>query len=50
MLATKYSSPLRAGHGDKEIIINTGGNGGKSLRASVKKSLENLKTDYIDLV
>jgi len=31
-------------------MINFGGNGTKSLRASVEASLKKLQTDYIDLV
>ena len=50
VIATKFTTPYRTGYGDKEIIVNTGGNGAKSLHTSVKESLKNLKTDYIDLV
>lgn len=50
VLATKYTTPYRMGKGDKEIIINTGGNGTKSLKTSVAVSLKNLRSDYIDLV
>lgn len=50
VIATKYTTPYRTGHGAKEIIVNTGGNGTKSLKTSVGISLKNLKTDYIDLV
>lgn len=50
VLATKYSSAFRAGHGDKEIIANTVGNGAKSLRVSLENSLRNLQTSYVDLV
>jgi aryl-alcohol dehydrogenase-like predicted oxidoreductase len=50
VIATKYTAPYRATFGDKEIIINTGGNGTKSMRNSVESSLKNLQTSYIDLV
>lgn len=50
VIATKYTTPYRMTHGDKEIIVNTGGNGTKSLKSSVQWSLKNLRTDYIDLV
>ncbi|KAE8449382.1 hypothetical protein EG329_008283 [Mollisiaceae sp. DMI_Dod_QoI] len=50
VIATKYTTPYRTGYGDKEIIVNTGGNGTKSLKASVEWSLKNLRTDYIDLL
>lgn len=50
VIATKYTTPYRTGFGDKEIIVNTGGNGTKSLKSSVEWSLKNLRTDYIDLV
>ncbi|CZR50278.1 probable IN2-2 protein [Phialocephala subalpina] len=50
VIATKYTTPYRTGFGDKEIIVNTGGNGTKSLKSSVEWSLKNLRTDYIDLL
>lgn len=50
VLASKYTTPYRTGHSHKELIINTGGNGTKSLKTSVEFSLKNLRTDYIDLV
>jgi aryl-alcohol dehydrogenase-like predicted oxidoreductase len=50
VIATKYTTPWRTGFGDREIIVNTGGNGTKSLRGSLAASLKNLQTDYVDLV
>lgn len=50
VIATKYTTASRVGFGDKEIIVNTSGNGAKSLHNSVETSLKNLQTSYIDLV
>jgi aryl-alcohol dehydrogenase-like predicted oxidoreductase len=50
VIATKYTTAFRAGHGDKEIIINSSGNGSKSLHTSVEASLKKLQTTYIDLL
>jgi len=50
VLATKFTTPFRAGHGDTEILANTGGNGTKSLHVSVEASLKKLRTSYIDLL
>ena len=50
VLATKFTSPFRKSYEGKEIIVNSGGNGTKSLRSSLEMSLKNLKTSYIDLV
>ncbi|TVY22653.1 Norsolorinic acid reductase A [Lachnellula hyalina] len=50
VLATKYSSAFRIGHGHEEIIANTVGNGSKSLRVSLENSLKNLQTSYVDLL
>lgn len=50
MIATKYTTNFRAGHGDKEIMANSTGNGTKSLHTSVNASLRKLQTDYIDLL
>lgn len=50
VIATKFTTHYRAGHGDKEIIINSGGNSTKSLHVSLNASLKKLKTDYIDLL
>lgn len=49
VIATKYSTNFRANH-PEEIGINFQGNGTKSMHTSVKRSLEKLQTDYIDLV
>ena len=49
VLATKFSTCYRVGH-DDEIIINTVGNGTKSLHLSVEASLKKLQTSYIDLL
>jgi len=50
IIATKFTTAFRAGKGDEEIIINTTGNGTKSLHLSLNASLKKLKTDYIDLL
>ena len=50
VLATKFTTCFRTGYGDKEIIINTAGNGTKSLHLSLEASLKKLQTSYIDLL
>ena len=50
VIATKFTTCFRAGHQDKEIIINATGNGTKSLHLSLEASLKKLQTSYIDLV
>ena len=51
VISTKFTTAYRGtSGGGKEIIVNTGGNGAKSLHLSLQKSLENLQTSYIDLV
>ncbi|KAH8805048.1 NADP-dependent oxidoreductase domain-containing protein [Xylogone sp. PMI_703] len=50
VIATKYTTPYRATYGGSEIIVNTGGNGAKSLHLSLENSLKNLQTTYIDLL
>lgn len=50
VIATKFTTAFRAGHGEKEIIINTTGNGTKSLYLSLEASLKKLQTSYIDLL
>jgi aryl-alcohol dehydrogenase-like predicted oxidoreductase len=50
VIATKFTTAYRAGHGDREILANTGGNGSKSLHTSIEASLRKLQTSYIDLV
>ncbi|KAH8594366.1 NADP-dependent oxidoreductase domain-containing protein [Bisporella sp. PMI_857] len=50
VLATKFTTAFRGGHGDKEILINTAGNGTKSLHLSLEASLKKLQTTYIDLL
>jgi aryl-alcohol dehydrogenase-like predicted oxidoreductase len=50
VIATKFTTPYRAGKGNDEIIVNTAGNGTKSLHVSLEKSLKKLQTSYIDLV
>lgn len=49
VLATKFSSPYQKHKKDK-IQSNFGGNGSKSLKMSVDKSLERMQTTYIDLL
>ncbi|CAL3962836.1 unnamed protein product [Diplocarpon coronariae] len=50
VIATKFTTPYRAGYGEKEIIVNTAGNGTKSLHLSLEASLKKLQTSYIDLL
>ncbi|KAF8854214.1 Aldo/keto reductase [Acephala macrosclerotiorum] len=50
VIATKFTTCYRTAHGDKETIINTTGNGTKSLRLSLEASLAKLQTSYIDLL
>ncbi|CAI6091412.1 unnamed protein product [Clonostachys chloroleuca] len=50
VIATKFTTNVRSGEGDKKIISNFQGNGPKSLRLAVESSLKNLQTDYIDLL
>jgi len=76
IIATKFTTAYRAGHGDKEskllipnfrsmylftlppkysanlriVIINSTGNGTKSLHLSLEASLKKLQTSYIDLL
>ncbi|KAL4820984.1 NADP-dependent oxidoreductase domain-containing protein [Aspergillus spinulosporus] len=51
VLATKYTTGFRDQHIDTERIqSNFVGNSVKSLQTSVKHSLRNLRTDYIDLL
>ncbi|CAD6448690.1 19cbb193-7710-4eed-a20a-b2c55a070933 [Sclerotinia trifoliorum] len=50
VIATKYTTSFRTTDSDKEIWINNGGNGSKSLRVSVEASLKKLRTSYIDLL
>jgi aryl-alcohol dehydrogenase-like predicted oxidoreductase len=49
IIATKFTSCFRAGYSD-EILINTTGNGAKSLHVSLEASLKKLQTSYIDLL
>ncbi|KAL1877851.1 hypothetical protein VTK73DRAFT_8378 [Phialemonium thermophilum] len=50
VIATKYSTNFRGGHGGEGIMANFSGNGAKSLRASVNASLRKLQTDHIDIL
>ncbi|KAF7860479.1 hypothetical protein EAF04_008604 [Stromatinia cepivora] len=50
VIATKFTTCFRTGHAGEEILINTGGNGTKSLHLSVEASLKKLRTSYIDLL
>lgn len=50
VIATKYTTNFRTGHGSKEIMANSSGTGTKSLHTSVTTSLQKLKTDYVDIV
>lgn len=49
VIATKFTTCFRYGY-PNEIIINTAGNGTKSLHLSLEASLKKLQTTYIDLV
>ncbi|KAH9205873.1 NADP-dependent oxidoreductase domain-containing protein [Leptodontidium sp. 2 PMI_412] len=51
VIATKFTFCFRSGNDEgKEIIVNTAGNGTKSLHLSVEASLKKLQTSYIDLL
>jgi len=52
VIATKFTTVYRRAHANnhEEIIINTTGNGTKSLHISLEASLKKLKTSYIDLL
>ena len=51
VIATKFTSPWQSYKGfDGRIDANFVGSGSKSLRLSVRDSLEKLQTDYIDLL
>ena len=51
VIATKYAAaPQQFDHGDNVIKSNFSGLGAKSLQTSVKQSLTNLQTDYIDIL
>ncbi|KUJ16125.1 Aldo/keto reductase [Mollisia scopiformis] len=50
VIATKFTTAYRTAHSSKEIIINTTGNGTKSLHHSLESSLKKLQTSYIDLL
>lgn len=49
VIATKFTTCFRAGY-ENEIMINTTGNGTKSLHLSLEASLKKLQTTYIDLL
>ncbi|KAJ4304496.1 hypothetical protein N0V90_000022 [Kalmusia sp. IMI 367209] len=49
IIATKFTGTQYAQLGDKLIQSNFSGNGSKNMHTSVKRSLKNLRTDYIDL-
>jgi aryl-alcohol dehydrogenase-like predicted oxidoreductase len=50
VIATKFTGGQYQDLGDKLIQSNFSGNGTKNIHTSVKRSLKNLRTDYIDLV
>lgn len=52
VIATKYTVPFKFANSQRPgtILSNYGGNNKKSLRLSLQQSLENLKTDYIDIL
>ncbi|QSZ34208.1 hypothetical protein DSL72_005798 [Monilinia vaccinii-corymbosi] len=50
VIATKFTSCYRAGKSHQEHIINSFGNGTKSLHVSLEASLKKLRTSYIDLL
>ncbi|KAJ3055013.1 hypothetical protein HK097_000092 [Rhizophlyctis rosea] len=47
VLATKYSCALRP---KNHVTVNSTGNSAKSIYVSVERSLNNLKTEYIDIL
>ncbi|KAK7185102.1 hypothetical protein DPSP01_012447 [Paraphaeosphaeria sporulosa] len=49
VIATKFTGGQYPHLGDKVIQSNFSGNGSKNIHTSVKRSLKNLRTDYIDL-
>lgn len=49
-VATKYTSNYRSAQVGKEQMSAFVGNSAKSMHVSVRRSLEKLKTDYIDLL
>lgn len=50
VLATKYSTNFVRGPDQPPILANFGGNNTKSMQLSVNRSLQNLQTDYIDVL
>lgn len=50
MIATKFTTQSRAWELGKGKTVNFSGNHKKSMNLSVKASLKNLGTDYIDLL
>jgi len=50
VIATKFTTGFRKAHADKELQCNFGGNSAKSLHISMERSLQKLKTSYIDLM
>lgn len=50
VVATKYTTNFAAGPDHPHVMANFGGNNSKSMALSVKSSLRNLQTDYIDLL
>ncbi|PQE05668.1 Aldo keto reductase protein [Rutstroemia sp. NJR-2017a BVV2] len=50
IIATKYTGPYQTKYKATMIQSNFGGNGSKSLRLSVEKSLERLQTTYVDIL
>ncbi|KAL3419760.1 norsolorinic acid reductase (aldo/keto reductase) [Phlyctema vagabunda] len=50
VIATKFTTPYRSAHREKEILANTGGNGTKSLHVSLEASLKKLQTTYLDVL
>lgn len=50
VIATKYTTNFVSGPNAPNVMANSTGNGTKSLVTSVRSSLKNLQTDYIDLL
>ncbi|CAM1511620.1 Fc.00g091330.m01.CDS01 [Cosmosporella sp. VM-42] len=50
VIATKYTTSFLAGPNAPNVMANSTGNGAKSLATSIRSSLANLQTDYIDLL
>ncbi|KAH8688258.1 NADP-dependent oxidoreductase domain-containing protein [Ilyonectria robusta] len=50
VIATKYTINFNGGPHEKNIMSNFTGNGTKSMFVSIRNSLKNLQTDYVDIL